>query len=86
MITSEDQIDTIDLQPHKGKCYLVPSQLITNNGSIYDIEALLDSGASGQLINPKLVQELKIHKFWLPKVINIYNENGSINKGERCTH
>ena len=86
MITSEDQIDAIDLQPHKGKCYLVPSQLITNNGSIYDIEALLDSGASGQFINPKLVQELKLPKFRLPNVINIYNADGSINKGDRCTH
>ena len=86
MITSEDRIDAIDLQPHKGKCFLVPTSIITNNGSLYEIEALLDSGASGQFINPKLVQELKLPKYRLPNVINIYNADGSINQGEQCTH
>ena len=85
MSTTEDRIDIIDLQPSNGKCFLVPTEIATKRGPIR-IKTLLDSGASGQFINPDLVQRLNLPKYPLKNTINIYNADGSHNKDRQCSH
>lgn len=83
---SKDRINIINLQPSKqGKCFLVPTELMTSSGLI-KINTLLDSGASGQFISPKLVRQLNLPKYPLPKAMNIFNADGTINQGQKCTH
>ena len=79
MNTTEDRIDAIDLQPSKGKCFLVPTTILTDHGK-HEIKTLLDSGASRQFINQDLVNQLKLPKYPLKKTINIFNADGSKNK------
>ena len=85
MNTSEDRIDLIDLQQSRGQTLLVPTKLHTKN-AIYNIKALLDSGASGEFIDPNLVHKYNLPQFPLDKVINTYNADGSKNASGKCTH
>ena len=85
MITSEDRIDLVDLQKSKGKTLLVPTTLHLKRRQ-YAIEALLDSGASGQFIDPQLVDQYNLPKYPLRNVIQTFNADGTKNASGTCTH
>jgi len=82
---SEDQIDLIDLQQSKGQTLLVPVTLHSRHAQ-HKVQALLDSGASGEFINPSLVFKYDLLKFRLSKVIKTFNADGSENASGTCTH
>ena len=84
MSTSEDRVQQIDLQPSKGKCFLIPTTVITKHGK-HEIDTLLDSGASGQFISPELVRQLNLPQYPLGRTINIFNADGTKNKGQQCS-
>jgi hypothetical protein len=67
--SSEDQIDLIDLLKTKGQTLHIPTTLHTRNAK-HDIYALLDSGASGEFIDPRLVDQYNLPKFPLQRIIN----------------
>jgi hypothetical protein len=81
----EDQIDLINLLKSKGQTLYIPTTLHTKQAK-HDIYALLDSGASGEFIDPKLVDQYNLLKFPLQQIINTYNANGSKNALGQCTH
>ncbi|KXN84290.1 hypothetical protein AN958_12796, partial [Leucoagaricus sp. SymC.cos] len=47
---------------------------------------LLNSGASGNFIDPQLVQKYNLPRFPLNKPSKIYNTDGSQNQAGQCTH
>ena len=85
MSTLEDQIDLINLQQSKGQTLLVPVTLHSKHAQ-HNIKALLDSGASGEFIDPSLVTKYNLPKFELSKVIKTFNADKSENASGTCTH
>jgi hypothetical protein len=83
--SSEDQINLINLVKSKGQTLYIPTTLHIRQAK-HDIYALLDSGASGEFIDPKLVNKDNLPKFPLQQIINTHNANRSKNASGQCTH
>jgi hypothetical protein len=81
----EDQINPINLLKTKGQTLHIPTTLHTKQAK-HDIYALLDSGASGEFIDPELIKQYNLPKFPLQWIINTYNADGSKNASGQCTH
>jgi hypothetical protein len=85
LINSEDPINQIDLQKSKGQTLLIPTTLYTKNDR-HKIESLLDSGASGNFVNPEIVDKYKLKKYPLKQVKYTLNADGSRNAAGVCSH
>jgi hypothetical protein len=85
LINSEDSIDQIDLQKSKGQTLLIPTILYTKNDR-HEIELLLDSGVSGNFVNPEIVDKYKLQKYPLKQVKYTLNADRSRNAAGVCSH
>lgn len=85
MSTPEDSIDQIDLQKSTGKTLLIPAKLHTKNNQ-HKIEALLDSGASGNFVDHQLINEYYLQKYPLKTIRYTLNADGSRNAAGKCSH
>lgn len=60
----------------------IPIHLKTlDTGAKFLLSALLDSGATGNFIDPRLVKEYNINTRKLPRAIPVYNVDGTLNQG-----
>ena len=83
MSDAEDDINLVDLQQRsENNILIVPLQFKTNK-FILDEEALLDSGASGEYVDPSFVKRYNLPQFRLKNSLKIRNADGSVNTN--CT-